>query len=700
MATIGNKGSKTTIEGVLTTGVKVAGPNGVHTISLDQGSQPSNMALSNSKRINCNTIIAALDHPKTYTYNLGGDRLDVSGISILLLDPQIRNEVISVMQDGVILGQIIEAISGARYGVFATGTDSISFEIARERIGQILGSRFQHETIYVVTNFFTPFRTILGLSATSYIIQKMVPKVSVYPSKEELIKDLELQMIESAINDVSFDFIKNDKSKMGVGDLTSKYERAFASLAIRFQNLAGIARKYEAVLALVRSYVLKDFSSYSPEELSFFEEERFLSLATNITIIKHALETTLTRPAIGYTFWLQSIESIGMGISSSNKYAVIELGTVREYYTITSTTDVRELKNGLVISKNLKENTNLRAYRSLPVTGNLTKLYEDKTVDSALGGIYSALATLDSSRIHKFVVDALQNAANPDSKYILYMMNLPQDELEYMAIVFAKGLLITTDSEEKGYSFIYEVDIKGSKIADELKTVFSYGLVTNPLVSLFYAPDYEGKRTITIDNHPISDTKNVLFTNSDDVLTKALGGKKTKFQFQTDKVKLTPEWDLAKLTGLIDLTDIRANSPIIGSVLFDQLVEAYNHINYFYSTLPTVSISSPNSPAYVANHDATLNRAFLSIIQNILTTKDIDHLLSSALAQLWAGGGLGTRFAASPLNDDRVKNELRVRLMIFVAGKLGFVHEGTGVTKLIDALSKSRAFDYLIVEGK
>ena len=79
-----------------------AGPNGIHTISLTDQSQPSNLALSSAQRLICNTIIAALDNPRTYVYNLGGDRIDIPGISTLLINSKVRDEVISVMQDGLL----------------------------------------------------------------------------------------------------------------------------------------------------------------------------------------------------------------------------------------------------------------------------------------------------------------------------------------------------------------------------------------------------------------------------------------------------------------------------------------------------------------------------------------------------------------------------------------------------------------------
>lgn len=667
-----------------------AGPNGIHTISLTDQSQPSNLALSSAQKLICNTIIAALDNPRTYVYNLGGDRIDIPGISTLLINSKVRDEVISVMQDGIRIREIIEAISGAKYGVFATDTDSISFEIVRDRLTEILP--ISQAAIYVVSNFFTPFRTIMGLMAPSYVIQKMVAKKDIYPSKDSLIEELIFQQIETAVTELDFSFLKNDKKKLGVGDIAGRYERAFHSLAMKFQSLNSIERKYNAVLALVRSYVLKEFDGYDPEELSFFQEDRFLNLASNITIVKHALEEANGRPLIGNSFWLSAIETIGLGLASSKMYSVIEIGTIREFYTITSIDDVRDFKQGLIISRNLKENTSLKAYRSMEVGKDLTKLYEDKTVEAALNGIYTTLASLDSKAIHNFVHRSLQNVATPDNKYALYTMNTPANELEYMAIIFSKGLMISADVNNN-FKFIYEIDISNSRIADELKTVFSVGLVTDPLVSLFYSSDFDGKRVIAVDNHPISDTKNVLFKNSNEVLTQSFGGKPIKFKFTAGNVSLSPSWSLAKLTGLVNLENIRGTTPLIGSILFEQLVEAYNHLTVYYNGLH----QGKNSVADLTYAIENLNGSFLTLISPILKTKDIDHLMSSAIAQLWSGGELGSRFASSPLSEDRVKVELRIRLMVYVAMKLGFLSEEASVTRMIDALSTTKAFDRLII---
>lgn len=679
----------------LRSGLVVHGPNGVHTISLSDKSQPTNAALKQSTKLSVNTIIAALDHPKTYVYNLGGDKIDISGVALLLSDDKTRAEVLNLIQDGAEIRSIIELISGARYGVFATDTDSVSFEIVRKRLFEEL--KYSIETTYVMANLFTPFRTIMGLAAASYQIQTLRANSNIYPSKAGIIKELEIQLIETALSEIDFSFIKNDKKKIGVGDIATKYERALYPLVMKFQMLGGIKRNYETVLALVRSYVLKDFDGYAQEELAFFEEERFLALATNISVVKHALASKSSRPAIGSTFWLQSVERIGLGIASSTMYNIIEIGTVREFYTISSISDLRGLKNGIIISRNLAEKSNLKTYRVSKVGTDFTKLYEDKTTEAVLSGVYSTLATLDSNKIHNFVVKALQNVASPDGNYVMYTMNVPSDELEYLGIIFAEGILLDRDLAKDKFSLIYQINTADSLIADELSTFFSYGLVTDPMISLFYTNDFIGKRAITIDNNPISDVKNTLFYNIKEILTEKLGGK-VRFKFTTGSVTVTPEWELAELTGLVDLEDTHAAAPLIGSILFDQLINSYNHLVTYYTNKLKEDVKTKGISGDMKYAVDNLHSAFLSLIAPILKTKDIDHLLSSAISQIWNGGLVkGTRFGSSILTEDRVKVELRIRLMIFVAIKLGFIKDRNAATKMIAALGESQAFERLII---
>lgn len=688
--------NKESINSKLSSGLVVHGPNGVHTIALTDKSQPSNASLKQSIKLQVNTILAALDHPKTYVYNLGGDRIDVAGVSLLLSEEKVRKEVLEIIQDGTQIRSIIELISGARYGIFATDTDSVSFEIVRKRLFDEL--KYSVETTYVIANLFTPFRTIMGLAAASYQIQTLKADRVIYPSKDDVIRELEIQLIETAVNDIDFSFIKNDKKKIGVGDVATKYERALYPLVMKFQMLNGIKRNYETVLALVRSYVLKDFDNYDQEELAFFEEERFLALATNISIVKHALETKDSRPAIGSTFWIQSTERIGLGIASSSKYDIIEIGTVREFYTISSTTDLRGFKNGLIISRNLAEHSQLKTYRVNKVGTDFMKLYEDKTTEAVLGGVYSTLTTLDSAKIHSFVVKALQNVAAPTNDYVMYTMNVPTDELEYLGIIFSEGVLLDRDLVKNNFNFIYQINTEGSLIADELSTFFSYGLVTDPMVSLFYTNDFVGKRCITVNNNPIADVKNTLFHNVDEILTEKLGGS-VKFKFTTGSTTVTPEWELAELTGLVDLEDTHAAIPLVGSILFNQLISSYNHLTTYYNTkMKHDDKDKQNGGADIRYAIENLNSQFLSLIAPILKTKDIDHLLSSAVSQIWNGGLVkGTRFGSSILTEDRVRVELRIRLMIFVAIKLGFIEDRNAATKMITALGESKAFERLII---
>lgn len=690
--------------------LKVVGPNGVHPISLKGNDQA--VVDATLKSFHAATVIAALDCPKTYAYNIGGDIQDLHGMAKLLTSATVRDEVASIIADPAKIVNIVELITTAQGGTFATDVDSITFDMVRERIFKEM--KISTSTAYVMANFFTPLRTIMGLAAASNQIQFLEPEINIFPSKQELIDELVIQQLVTALKEIDYSFITKDKKRVGVADIASKYERALYPLVMKFNLLPSIARSYEVVLALVRAFISTNYDQYSTEETYFFKEERFLNLAYNYTIVKHALEVEYTdvggekiavaklqKPAIGDMYWAQAVERIGVGIASSNKYSVIEINAIKEYYTVTNILDVRGFKKGVVISRNFEEHSKLATYRKKAIglpSDKLSRLYEDKTAEATLAGIYSNLASLNSRAIHSFASRALENVTSPETDYFLYTMNVPHSEFEYLAFIFSTRVMISLKDYDNGageVSFVYGIDIKDSLIADELKTFFSYGVVSDANIALFYAQEFEGKRSIVVNGNPIAATKNVMFSDIDGVLSESLAGA-VSFKIEYNGLKLSPRWDLAELTGLVDLNDVYASLPLIGSIIFDQLLQTHSDITAHFRKEGGIkgSLAKISSDAI-----ENLNIQFLAVILPILKTRDIDHLLSSAISQLWSTGSFtGKRFGATILTENHVRNELRVRLVLFVAAKLGFITDEAHIKSIIGLLNSTKSFDRLIME--
>lgn len=691
--------------------LRTVGVSGIHPIKLDSTKNVTTNAMLKSFR--AATVIAAIESPKCYVYNIGGDVQDLTGMAKLLTDKSVREEMMNIICTPQHIMKILELVTSSQGGTFATNTDSISFDMVRERVMREL--KVSLSTAYVIANFFTPFRTIMGLAAASPKIQFLEAEVNIYPTKEEFINELMIQQIVTALQDIDYSFLENDKKRLGLSDIAYKYEKALYPLVMKFDTLSSIPRAYEAVLALVRAYVTKDFDQYSAEEIFFFQEERFLNLAYNYTVIKHALDVEYVigvdgkskealgrpkKPSIGDMYWMQSVERILSGLNSSSKYSILEINTIKEFYTVSNIKDVRGFKKGVIISRNFRENSKLSIYRVRDVGSKddgLSRLYEDKATESTLGGIYSTLTGLDSTKVHAFASKAVENIVSPETNYFLYTINVPHSEIEYLSFIFSERVMIELENGDLGSSsakFAYAINIKDSLVSDELKTFFSYGVVSDPYISLFYSGDYEGKRSIVVDTNPVSEIKNVMFANVKSILTDPLSGAIT-FKFEYNKKVLKPRWDLAELTGMVDLNDVYATIPLVGSIIFDQLLSTYSDLSAYFSQ------QSQTGTLKGIRNDAleSLNMQFLALLLPILKTKDVDQFLSSATAQIWSTGSFsGERFAASFLTETHIKNELRVRLVLFVAGKLGFINDENQIKTILNLLKTTRTFDRLIME--
>lgn len=683
------KGSITVSETKASKGIQ-----GIHKVNLD--SENNKIAATNTIRLIANTVIAAPGNPTTYTYTLGGDQIDVNGLTKLLADKEVRQEFLDELANSTRINELIEAITSARYGQFATNSDSLSFEMVRDRIQSV--SKVSLGTVYALANIFTPLRTITGINAASNTIQTFKAETEIYPTAESLVQHLVEQEIESYLNDIKYDFIDGSKKKVGVADVAAKYESAFFPLQNKFNQLLQIERSYQAVLALVKSYVLKDFDAYQPEEQIIFSDDRFLQLASNFTVIKHALETQPNRPAMGYAFWISSVERIAIGIAASKKYFVTELAAVKELYTVSNVTENRGFKKAVIISRNLKEDTVLATYRVKNVGQDLSRLYEDSSTNIVLGSIYKSFTSIDTTHVHNYAERCFQNLVGSESEFYLYALGIPEEELEYLAMIFSGQVLLSLDDYENGkgnVTLLYQLNVKDSLIDDNLKTFMNYSMVKNKLVALFYAPEHSGKTAITIKNNPISNTKHTLFKDIRGILGSSLA-EKVSFTMKYQNQVLKPKWDIGRLTGLVDLADTHCVVPIVGSVIFDQLIATHRSMLNLYRE----DFSKNESLGLTAQTLESANLSFVQVLTNILTNKDIDNILNAAIGSIWSESDhVKTRFANSIFAEDRFNAEFRVRMVLFLAAKLGFIEDQDHIKVILAALRDSGAFSRMLIIG-
>lgn len=655
-----------------------------------------------SRAIQAQTVTINTVNPKVYTYAQGSNGLNTDTAVYCLLDNEVRKEVFSSLRDIEFIEQVLTTVSGSRSGKISTDIALISFDLLQSKLSKVLASygvSSSQRTLTVLDGFFVEIFARLKIITSASSIETFVYEDKFFLDKPAALDEMKKSRLKYTLD--LFDISKIEaKREVGIAAIASEIASQAYNMETSLIAMKGSESELDTVISLIQMYVTNDHSKISENETVIFEDERFIALAHNLSFVKMALNNITIRPKASYNFWQRAIDRVDSAIKSSTIYSTVEIKAIKEYFTTSIVSDKDGLKQGIVVSRNLKESAPLQVFHkmndTLSLRDEMSRLIEDQTTQRYLESAYGAASTLTMTSIHDFAVSLHTHIVKPEDELFATIFGASYDDLTYLAASCGAKLEVITDESQSLVDMrkiIFRLNTDNSQIRQHIVNFVGTVKSHDPLFSIIVmGGDYEGKMVTTSSDKLIEDPKNKMFTKVREFMDNRFEKPvNLKLNAGTKKIKLTVK--LEDLLSSVPLDSTFSITPIQGSIIYETFFQFFKEINIYEEAI---------RPGGSKTIDSTFNEnasvAFVSLLQPILASTDVLDMAYSAkgmIASLLEKQNHSAAEGRSHLNDRRVETELNINMGLLFLNKLGFVKTQARINEAISIFSKAKVFSQM-----
>jgi hypothetical protein len=624
---------------------------------------------------NPQTMIMDVTVPKHYAYDFSSDKYEIESVAHFLDDSKVVAILTTTLCDSSFLESYLTKLLSARSGMIKTSHALLTFDLLITRTAEILadhGHAVSEKTATVVASLFVDLLGKLNLMLVSGKVRTFETHASLIPTSSDLISELRKMHIRSALEDMDMGKL-NISKEVSIAALINVLQPMFIKFSRSLVKVGDVDRAFNDVMALMKAFIIKDYTQITLDERYIFEENDFLELTTNLTLAKFALASPALRPKSGEMYWTRMVEKLSSLLRSSSRYNVVELRAFKEWFTSTVIYDKTGFKRGIILSKNLAERQNLQIFHKMSENkkNDVTRLVEDHSAVLAFDGIFNTASSLTSKSVHDFLVSIATLTTTSDTEFFYYGSNVASDETMYLAAAQDQLLDIVEDSVSKRVIFTYRIDETDSKIDTGSSTLASLTKTPDPRLAMLYSmSDFEGKQTFSFEGNPVAETLGYTFIGSKDIFTSNLS-RSLDVSLAVAGQTIKTNWSLENLSGIHGLENTVAVFPAIGKHIISSLFQAYSSLLEW-----SIQAGDINKTAFETN----VTIALTNVLHPILATRDVDDMLSSAISLMWSDltsslspDSKKFSIARSSFGDLALRAELKVRLSLFLLLRLGFI---------------------------
>lgn len=643
--------------------------------------------------ITANKVIINNSVPKHWAIQLNADSMEVDSVVHLLSDPDVLSYVVSAMKSYEFISKFFELATTSKSGVFSSGSAILSYDLILMRIKEALkfaNVSASDNSVVVIAALMIDVINQLDLVAYSGATVNLLTKINLFSTYEDIVSELRRYRLKAAVEGIDRTRIKTSK-QMGVQVVADQVYTSFAKTAVTLERLEDVERDLQAIFSLIKTYVIGEYKDYKDGDVEIFSDAQFLELASNYSLVLMAFSfagTLPERPLIGPHYWPQVLSRVNDALRSSNSIQIVDINSVKEYFSFTAIKDSRGIKRGLVISKNLMDKTPFEPYIVTIDKNPMYRVRRDMTAMNALSPLVEQYKRIDSSKIHAFSVNMFQLLASRDAKMFTYGAFLDGMDMTFLAAAFAPGVEIGMKEENLGavsavqYRPIFRVHTLDSKVLENV-SILGMAKYEDPSAVLFFMKEDEftGRAVVSFDAPVLDKREDVNYVGLKNISTENLGTPVLITNLFGGK-SLKMEWKLDNLLNLPGCEKTKSIKPVIGSILLDEMTAVYK-------MLTRVSDTHFHAPK---EFRLSLSIAFLKLIEPIFLSSEIANIAHSVTNAIWFKLREMDLAAETPEAKEEVKyvrsfldsefnstsfdKHLKLKLSLFIAYKLNYITEG------------------------
>lgn len=654
-----------------------------------------------SRSIPCQSVTINTVNPKVYKFSQGSNGLNNDTAIYHLLHDETRAEVFASLRDITFVEEVIKEVSSSKSGIIKTKNALISFDLLQTKISAALskyGASNSQRTLTVLDGFFVEAFRRLDIITNSSSIETFEYDNQFFLSEERTLEEMKKSRLAYTLG--LFDMSKIEaKREVGIAAIASEISSQAYSMETSLISLKSSASELATVLSLIEMYVTNDHTAISEDESTIFEDEKFLSLAHNLSFIKMALDTTKSRPKSSYNFWQRAIDRVDSAIKSSSLYSTVEIKAIKEHFSTTIQLDRDGLKQGIIVSRNLVEAAPLEIFHKMSDTlstkDGMWRLIEDPITERYMDGAYSAAKQLRMIDIHRFA-EALHTAiVLPEHELFTSVFGVSYDDLVYLAVANGAKLEIIIDDDipvVDRRKLCFRLDTDNSKLRVPVANFMGTVKTNDPLFALIVvSEDYDGKITSSCSDPLIDSAKNKMFTKLGEFMDNRFQ-KASTLKLKTSKQAVTIPLMMEDLLATTSLQNCISVNPLQGAIIYEALFNFFQEINAYNLSFLTKDEQIKDS----FNMNACL--LFVNLLKPILNSTDVQDMsytTKGLIATKLEKDGLSRSEGRSYLTDHRVETEININMGLIFLNKLGFVKTQARLTEALKIFENANVFSQL-----
>lgn len=634
--------------------------------------------------------------PKIYTFQQDVQGLSVDTVAHLFMKDKVRSDTLNVLGSHSAVSKILEELTGARSGVFNTNVKLVTLESLRTVISSNMGeagASANNHTVMALCGFFASILSRLGIVSDTGSIKLLDPRKSFLITETELETEVKKSAIKNSLRLFDVEKIPNS-GPIGIAVIVKQITGQAHAMK---NSLIGLDHKVDhlqTVLILIKSFMVKDFTSYSKDEQSFFENGLLMELSSNYSLVNMAKRQVLTRPRSPYSFWGVALESISSALKSSSEYTTMSFDSFREYFSINVINDLEGRKKSIVVSKNTHESSPLECFYKIDddqsKVDTFWRLIEQKHVLRYVQSFYDAAARIGMKDVHNLLADNHRRFVTANDAPSVINLNVTNEELFLLSVANGATMEVSIpDDATEDNTLVLSIVTDNSGLREIIPGFMGMFKTTDSRLSLLVVgKDYSGGQSITNSDAIVGDVAGSAFTGLRELMNPRLDGN-GKVKLAGHNYNVTIDMPMSDFFVCPSLGNIKLTKPLLGNQIITLLINAFNEqLDYMKTARNNKEINTYKIPNSIA---------MLDLLKPLVKNGDIDALYHAAAGQIWnqlRNEKLSAGSIRSMISDERTIAEIRVKLAMMMLNKLEFISNADASQKMYKIFKDAGVFEH------
>lgn len=504
--------------------------------------------------------------PKCYkTVLISNDVNDDKGLAKLLVSEKNRAFLIKVIADETKLSQILAIACVTKNDSVRLNTPISDYYLVSKAVNEVYGKEggasITEKTVLSILLYraMLKWQMIAQDRRVATVLHEKAENIGESVLRSEVMLDQALRIVTS----INFRTVSGEKGYTNIKVLAALFADSMASVVPQLENLNRFQSAFQSVLARVYAFVTKRVAeNYAPEERFFIERPNFLFLASNISIIRMAVDNTMLRPLSNAMFWDEQDAIIYDALLNNSLFEVVNLPKYRERFAMTRLVSSRGTLSGVIVSKLIENNDNYETYYKMEFD-KLAEFAPFSLTQEHDSLLTSLLKTFKSDGAHIMASSLMESIISDDISKIIMTLGLNNEqELDNLAAAFADRVLIDTKSNLLTFTKTLEKNQSNLQFCDFFPEYITTENAKTLLLAI--AHDYIGKDRFVseVGYKPMIKTK---YSNAHIIVSNTLKSEVNlellySYDYQSDTVKT---WNVT--TSFNDLLKLDITTPIVTS---------------------------------------------------------------------------------------------------------------------------------------